>query len=302
MASPQLQLLIDGFRSRPAADNITVEEQRAGFELMAQASPPPEGVRCAPVDAGGVPGEWIDAAQHDPGVTILHLHGGGYVIGSLNTHRGFSGRLAQATNARVLLIDYRLGPEHPHPAAVDDALTAYRWLLAQDVDPARLAVVGDSAGGGLTIALLLALREAGEPLPACAATASAWLDLSCNGTSMETKAAEDPVLSREVLSRWAIAYVPDGAFGRPLVSPLYADLSGLPPLLVQAGSAEVLLDDSTRFAERAQAADVDVTLEVWEEMVHDWHLFSFLLPEGQQGIERMAGWVRERIENGVTSG
>jgi acetyl esterase/lipase len=220
------------------------------------------------------------------------------VIGSINTHRDLVARLARAAQTRALVIDYRLAPEQPHPAALEDATAAYRWLLASGADPARLAVAGDSAGGGLTVATLLALRDAGDALPACAAAASPWLDLACSGASMETKAPEDPMLVPERLRTWAAMYAGTHDVCGPLVSPLYADLAGLPPLLLQVGEAEVLLDDSTRLAERARAAGVDVTLDVWPEMIHVWHLFAFMLPEGQQAIDKLAGWIAGRVGGG----
>jgi acetyl esterase/lipase len=194
----------------------------------------------------------------------------------------------------VLIADYRLGPEHPFPAAVDDAVAAYRWMLAQHVDPASVVIAGDSAGGGLTAATLLALRDAGDALPAGGVLMSAWLDLTCESESMTSKAEQDPVLSRDGLRSWADYYLDGTDANSPLASPVHADLAGLPPLLVQVGTAEVLLDDSVRLAERAKAAGVDVTLEQWEEMVHIWHAMAAFVPEGQQAIDRVGEWVRER--------
>lgn len=296
MPSPELVTLVASMRAQPRALDITMTELRAGFDLLGGMSPMPDGVRCDPVDTGGVPAEWITPATVDER-TILYLHGGGYVIGSLTSHRALVARIAIAARARALLIDYRLAPEHPYPAAVDDATTAYRWLRAQGVDQTRLAIAGDSAGGGLTAATLLALRDAGDPLPAAAVCISPWLDLACSGESMRTKAQDDPILSEERLSGWARHYVNSSDPRAPYASPLYGDLSGLPPLLVQVGTAEVLLDDSLRFAERARAAGVEVTLEPWDEMIHIWPIF-FMLPEAQQAIDRAAAWLCQRIPNG----
>ncbi|MEX1254727.1 MAG: alpha/beta hydrolase [Dehalococcoidia bacterium] len=295
MASPQLQTLIDIIRARPRTENPTIEQLRAGMDLMSANLPLAEGVGTEPVDAGGVPGEWLTPEGAAGGGTLLFLHGGGYVIGSVASHRSWVSRITKASAARTLLIDYRLGPEHPFPAAIEDATAVYRWLLAQGVDPARLAIAGDSAGGGLTAATLLALRDAGDTLPAVAALISPWLDLACAGESMSSKAEADPILSRELLQGWGAHYL-NGADARaPLASPVYADLAGLPPLLVQVGTAEVLLDDSLRFAERARSAGVDVTLEPWDDMLHVWHMFYFILPEGQQAIERVGAWLGERV-------
>jgi monoterpene epsilon-lactone hydrolase len=297
MASPRLQTLIDIIRARPRAENPTIEQLRAGMDMMSANLPMAEGVRTEPVDAGGVPGEWLIPEGAGDG-TLLFLHGGGYVIGSGASHRSWVSRVTKASSTRTLLIDYRLAPEHPFPAAVEDATAVYRWLLAQGVDAARLAVAGDSAGGGLTAATLLALRDAGDPLPAAAALISPWLDLACAGESMSSKAEADSILSQELLRGWAAHYL-NGADARaPLASPVYGDLSGLPPLLVQVGTAEVLLDDSLRFAERARSAGVDVTLEPWDDMLHVWHMFYFMLPEGQQALDRVGTWLCQRMVAG----
>jgi acetyl esterase/lipase len=224
---------------------------------------------------------------------MLYLHGGGYVVGSIATHRGLAGRLSQAAAARVLLVDYRLAPEHPFPAAVDDAASAYRWLLAQGIESARLVIAGDSAGGGLTIATLVALRDAGVPLPAAAVCLSPWVDLEGSGDSVTTKAAADPLVQKDMLLQLGAWYLAGADPRTPLAAPLYADLRRLPPLLIQVGTAEILLDDATRLAEKATAAGVKVTLESWEDMIHVWQLFAPMLPEGQQAIERIGVFVQQ---------
>jgi acetyl esterase/lipase len=224
---------------------------------------------------------------------MLYLHGGGYVIGSITTHRELAGRLSRAAAARVLIIDYRLAPEHPYPAAVEDATTAYRWLLQNGAMPARTVIAGDSAGGGLTVATLLALRDAGEPLPAAGVCLSPWTDMEGIGESMRTKAGVDPIVQRAGLLHFADLYLHGADPRSPLAAPLYANLQGLPPLLIQVGTRETLLDDATRLATRAQAEGVEVTLEPWEDMIHVWQLFAPLLPEGQQAIERIGEYVRQ---------
>jgi acetyl esterase/lipase len=224
---------------------------------------------------------------------MLYLHGGGYVVGSIATHRGLAGRLSQAAAARVLLVDYRLAPEHPFPAAVDDAAGAYRWLLAQGIEPARLVIAGDSAGGGLTIATLVALRDAGVPLPAAAVCLSPWVDLEGRGDSVTTKAAADPLVHKDMLVQLAAWYLAGADPRTQLAAPLYADLRHLPPLLIQVGTAEILLDDAIRLAEKATAAGVKVTLEPWEDMIHVWQLFAPMLPEGQKAIEGIGVFVRQ---------
>lgn len=295
MASAELQMVIDLLRSSPpvprTADWAT---QRAALEQLTTLAPPPSEVRCTPVDAGGRPAEWVCATGSRDERTLLYLHGGGYCIGSITTHRQLATDLSRAAAARVLLLDYRLAPEHPFPAAVDDAVAAYRFLLGLGVAPQTAAIAGDSAGGGLTVATLLALREAGLPLPAAGICLSPWLDLSLCGPSIEGKAAVDPMVQRESLQRMADAYLGGSDARTPLASPLFGDLRGLPPLLVQVGTAEVLLDDATRFAERARAAGVAVQLEVWDDMVHVWQAFAVFLPEGRQAIDGIGGFLRER--------
>jgi acetyl esterase/lipase len=199
----------------------------------------------------------------------------------------------------VLVLDYRLAPEHPHPAAVHDALAALRWMYEHGptgAAPARATfVAGDSAGGGLTLATLIAARDAGVHLPNAAVAISAWTDLACTGNTMRTRADVDPMVTEAVLSRMTQDYLQGGDARQPLASPLYADLRGLPPLLMQVGDAEVLLDDTTRVADKARAAGVDVTLEIYPEMIHIFQLFAPILPEGQQAIERIGAFIRAHI-------
>ena len=246
-----------------------------------------------------MPSEWVAAPEADSTRAMLYLHGGGYVIGSIASHRELAARLSRATSSRVLVIDYRMAPENPFPAAVDDAVAAYRWMLANGFDSARITIAGDSAGGGLTVATLVALRDAGVPLPALGVCISPWIDMEAIGESMTARAEIDPMVGREGLLDVAKMYL-NGADPRsPLAAPLYADLTGLPPLLVQVGTSETLYDDSTRLAERARAAGVDVTFEPWDDMIHIWHFFAPILPEGQQAIERIGEYVRERIGGDV---
>ena len=294
MASPELTDIITLLRSRPVVENPPVADMRKGFDVLASKLPLTPEFAFTRLDAGGVPAAWVEAPGADPGRTLLYLHGGGYVIGSIDTHRELAGRLSQAASARVLVIDYRLAPEHPYPAAVEDAAAAYRWLLANGAAPGRTVIAGDSAGGGLTVAAMLALRESGDSLPAAGVCLSPWVDMEGIGDSMTGKADVDPMVRYEGLVRMASLYL-NGADPRtPLAAPLYADLSGLPPLLIHVGTAETLLDDAIRLAERAQAAGVDVTLESWDDMIHVWHIFAPLLPEGQQAVERVGEYVRER--------
>ena len=293
MGSRELTALIHLLTARPILADATVADRRQGFDMLAAKFPLAPDVRRTPVDVAGVPAAWIDTPGADAGRVVLYLHGGGYVIGSINTHADLAARLSRAAAARVLLLDYRLAPEHPYPAAVEDAIAAYRWVLRQGIAPSRLVVAGDSAGGGLTVATLVALRDAGEPRPAAGVCLSPWVDLEGLGASMTTKASVDPMVQRPGLQWFADLYLGGADPRTPLAAPLYAALHTLPPLLVHVGTAETLLDDATRLAERAQAAGVEVTLEAWEDMIHVWHLFAALLPEGQQAIERVGAYIQQ---------
>jgi monoterpene epsilon-lactone hydrolase len=299
MASDAFTMLIDLIRTNfsPMSDaNLSASELRAGIESVAGTVAPLAGTTVEPIDVGGVPSEWVrpgGAVARD--ACVLYLHGGGYVIGSCNTHRALASHLAGRSGLPVLVVDYRLGPEHPYPAAVDDALTAYEWLLAEGFEPDRIVVAGDSAGGGLTLATLLALRDRGRPLPALGVPISPWTDLTLTGESMTSMAEHDPMVTRPGLQRMADWYTGGADPKDPLVSPLFADPAGLPPLLIHVGEVETLRDDAIRFAERATAAGVDVTLEVWPEMIHVWHVFGPDVPESEAGVARIAEFIAERL-------
>ena len=271
----------------------TVGEQRASQEKGARIARLPKDVRCQPLSANGVPAELIQAAGKDSGA-ILYLHGGAYALGSIKTHREFVGRLASATGMRGLLLDYRLAPEHPYPAALEDATAAYHWLIAQGYEASRIIVAGDSAGGGLALAALLTLRDAGEALPAGAVCISPWTDLASTGGSIQSKAHVDVVLNPDTLDLYARYYAGEHDVRSPLISPLYADLRGLPPLLIQVGADEILLDDATRCAEKAREAGVDVTLEIWDEMFHVFPLVPFIR-EAKEAVEHITGFASRNL-------
>lgn len=292
MASEQLNKVIERIKSQPQNLNASLEQRRAGMERISERTP--ADVICEQVSAGGVPAEWISAPGANPDRVILYFHGGGYVLGSIRTHRAMISRIARPSNARALAIDYRLAPEHPFPAAVDDALAAYRWLLAQGYKPGRIVVAGDSAGGGLAIAALLAIRDAQLPMPAGAVPISPWTDLEGKGDSIRTRAARDVMVTQDNLAQSAKQYYGANDPKNPLVSPVHADFRGLPPMLIHVGDAEILLDDATRVAERARAAGVNVELEVWPDMPHVWHVFAKILPEGQQAIDKIGKFVSAR--------
>ncbi len=300
MASAELAKVLEMIRENAErlADGAQrgIPEMRADF--AANALPPTEAATITAVDANGVPGEWITVPGSDPNRRLLYVHGGGYVIGSTATHRRLCEDIAAAAGCSILNLDYRLAPEHPFPAAVDDAIAGLQFMQENGPDGPGAAqstfVAGDSAGGGLTLATLLAARERDVALPNAAIGISAWTDMAVTGESITTRADADPLITDAAMIKlMAAAYVSGGNAEDPLASPVYADYAGLPPLLLQVGDAEVLLDDTRRVTERARAAGVDVTEEVWDEMFHVWHAFAPMLPEGREAIARIGEFVKQ---------
>ncbi|HEY1066452.1 MAG TPA: alpha/beta hydrolase [Pirellulales bacterium] len=261
------------------------------YEWLTATIPAPAGVRFERVSANGVPATWCVPENAPPDRVLLYLHGGGYVFGSGRGYRCFAGELARLAGCRALAIDYRLAPEHPFPAAYDDALTAYRWLL--DRGATETAVSGDSAGGGLSLALLAAVRDAGLTLPRAAYVISPWTDLAGTGESVVSKASVDPTLSPKMITRLAEQYLHGQSATDPRVSPLYGNLSGLPPIYVQVGEDEILHDDSTRYAEKARAAGSPVEIEVLPKLYHAFHVFLRFLPEAREALDRGGRFLRE---------
>ncbi len=295
MVSAEAKQIVELLRTRPVADtNATLEEMRAGYEAFVAIVPMAADVVRQPVDAGGVSAEWISAPGADASRAVLYVHGGGYVIGSLNTHRELCGRISRASGARVLALDYRLAPEHPFPAALEDAVTGYRWLLGQNIAPGAIAISGDSAGGGLTIAALVAIRDQGLPMAACGAVLSPWIDLAITGESVKTRASIDPMVAGDAITFMAQAYLAGKDAKTPLASPLYADLAGLPPLLIQVGTSETLFDDAARLDAAARTAGMEVTFEAWNEMVHVFQSFGALLPEALEATERIGAFIKTK--------
>jgi monoterpene epsilon-lactone hydrolase len=253
----------------------------------------PPDVKQEPVVAAGVPAFWFTPSGAPSDRAILYLHGGGYVMGSVATHRSLIGRLARASGLRCLALDYRLAPEHPFPAGIDDACAAHRWLLAQGIPAAGIAIAGDSAGGGLTLATIVALRAAGDPLPAAAVCLSPLADLEQTGASSQG-GIDDPMVSRVGTEVMAQAYLQGHDRRDPRASPIHADYHGFPPLLIQVGTREILLDDAKRVAERARAAGVPVELELGEGLTHVWPLHPHL-PESATAVASIARFVRARL-------
>jgi epsilon-lactone hydrolase len=292
MSSLQLEKLGPILAANKSKMEGDLDQIRRGFEEMLTQFPPAPGVVFKEESLDGLPGIWCvppDAAESG---VLLYLHGGGYVVGSAKAYTTMVSWLAARLKARVLILDYRLAPENPYPAAPEDALKAYRWLLKQGKP---IAIAGDSCGGGLTIATMVAARDAGLPMPAAAALLSPWADLEVTGDSATTKAGEDFILTTEALHGMAGAYLGGTSPRTPGASPVYADLTGLPPLLIQAGATEILLDDATRLATRAGAAGVRVRLDIWPEMFHVWHAYAPLLDEGAEALNDAADFLAQRL-------
>ena len=280
-----------GSKPRP----VGWSERRQRLDEVGATWPVADDVKLEDVDCDGVRGEWSLTAGSDPSRVLIFFHGGGYCSGSIVSHRRMVTEAGRAARMRTLAIGYRLAPENPYPAAHQDAQKAWRFLRRQGVPANRIVVGGDSAGGNLTVTLINALRAAGEDLPACAWLVSPWTDLTMSGSTLATKDAVDPLIHKNYLEELAEAYVPGTIHRRdPLISPLFADLRGFPPTLIQVGSAETLLADASRFAAAAGSADVDVTLEIWPHMIHAWPLWNAALEDGRRALARAGDFIRAR--------
>lgn len=293
MPSEEFKRVVENMRAQEQPENQTIDEQRAGFETQASIFSLAPDIVCRPVEANRIPAEWVIAPEADSDRVVLYLHGGGFVIGSINTHREMVSHISRAARARCLMIDYRLAPEHPFPAGLEDSQTAYRWLLDQGYNPGNVVIAGDSAGGGLTVSTLLALRDNGDPLPAAGVCLSPWVDLEGLGESMTGNAVNDPQVERQGILAMAEQYLAGADPRTPLAAPLYADFEGLPPLLIQVGTAETLLDDSVRLAAKAREGGVDVILEPWEDMFHVWQFVASIVPEAREAVAVIGKFVRK---------
>jgi epsilon-lactone hydrolase len=290
----EIQAIRDLLSSKPRP--VGWAQRRARLDEVGAYWPVADDVELNPVDLDGVPGEWSMVPGTDPSRVLVFFHGGGYCSGSIRSHRRMATEAGRAAGVRTLAVGYRLAPENPFPAARDDALTAWHWLGKQGIDAAHIAVGGDSAGANLSVALINQLRADSEELPACAWLVSPWTDLTMSGSTMTTKDAVDPLMHKGYLQELANAYVPAGMESNdPRISVLYADLHGLPPALIQVGSEETLLDDASRFATAAGAADVPVTLEIWPHMIHAWHLWNAHLDAGRRALASAAAFIRRHL-------
>jgi monoterpene epsilon-lactone hydrolase len=299
MPSQAMQDSIDAIR-RQQQDSAgqappTVNEWRAAFAPAGQIHPIPDDVRVSEVDAGGVLCHWLTAPEADADRVLLFLHGGGFELGSLRSDGELAARLGRASGMRVLFPEYRLAPEHPFPAAIDDVLAVWRWLRAEGQGARSIAVAGDSAGGGLAVSLLVAARDAGQELPAAAVLMSPTVDLTSSGASMTERVDQDPFSTPDMLRGFAARYLAGTDPKTPLASPLFAPLAGLPPLLILVGTADLLLSDSERLAAKAAEAGVDVTLEVGEGLPH---VYPIMLgtPEASEATERIGTFLRARVQ------
>lgn len=297
MPSDAFTNIVSLLRASEIPEDIAVEDMRTLYEGLGALVAPAADVTSEPIEVGGVHGTRHTPPEVDDRRTVLYLHGGGYAIGSPATHQGLTSHLASRARAVVFAADYRLAPEHPYPGALDDAFDAYAGLIASGVPAGSIVIAGDSAGGGLALATLMRIRDEDLAAPAGGFLISPWTDLTQSGESI-TSVTDDPLVNKPELDRWAGYYTAGGtvtsAADNPYVSPLFGDLSDLPPLLVHVGTMETLLDDSRRLAERATAAGADVSLTIAEGMIHVWHLFAGMIPESDEAIDVAAAWVITR--------
>jgi len=289
-----IEKLMQTLRERGLPDGLSLDERRARMEDIGTRFPAPQSASINPVKIAERPAEWVCDPDTDDGRVMLYVHGGGYVQGSLASHRNLVFEIARSMKGKVLNLDYRLAPEHPFPAAVEDTVNAWAELLEIGIDPKKASFGGDSAGGGLVIAALVSARDKGLPMPSCACCISPWTDLVGSGRTMDTKALEDPMVNRAALKFFSDFYADKEDKSHPLISPLFANLAGLPPLLIQVGTAETLLDDSRRLATRARYAGVDVSYTEWEGMPHIWHIFAPLLEKSRKAIIELGEFVERK--------
>jgi acetyl esterase/lipase len=294
MARSEIDAVRELLSSKPRP--VGWPERRRRINEVGGVWPVADDVELTAVDVNGIPGEYSIVPGSDPSRMLMYFHGGGYCSGSIQSHRRLVTEAGRAARMRTLAIEYRLAPEHPFPAAHEDALTAWRFLRNQGIPAAHIATGGDSAGAGLTLALISRLRDAHEDLPACAWLISPWVDLTMSGSTLASKAAVDPLIHKEYLNELADAYLgADMDRKDPRVSPLYGDFGNFPPLLIQIGSNETLLDDATRLAARAGAADVAVTLEIWPQMIHAWPLWNAHLEDGRRALANAGSFIRAHL-------
>jgi len=292
---PEIKKIRELMASRPRATEIAqmrADSDARGADLAKMAN---REVKAEKISANGVDAEWLTTPDVSADKAILYLHGGGYVIGSIESHRHFAAEAGRQAGARTLVINYRMAPEHPFPAAVDDTVAAYRYLLDSGIAAKSICIAGDSAGGGLVVGALLAIKDAKLPLPGCGWCISPWVDMEALGQSFVDRAETDPQVQKATIQFMAQTYLNGADPRHPYAAPIYGDLRGLPPLMIQVGSIETLLDDSLQLARKCALDDVPATLEVWPEMVHIWHIWFPMLTAGQRALESGGAFVRNAL-------
>lgn len=296
MSQQQLDKLLAIFAKQPTLGALSIEEERTNLDEGGARFKVPDDVTLEPVDVDGVPGEFLIAPGASADKVVLYLHGGGYAIGSIKSHRYLMQNISRHSGAKTLGIDYRLAPENPFPAALEDATKAYRWLLAQGYKPENIAIGGDSAGGGLTLATLINLRDQGDPLPAAGVLISPWADLSGEADSVTSRAASDPMIKPDGLYSLGGQYL-NGADPKTLLaSPMFAGMNGLPPLCIHVGGREILYDDAITVAKKARHVGVEVELLDEPELFHVWHAFAPMLEEGQEAVEKIGAFLKNKLQ------
>ena len=296
LRSKLCRLIIKKIVAPKLNDLKSIDETRNYMERMAKYAKLPPNTNFEKITLSGMAAEWIYANTAREKRAILFLHGGGYNLCSINTHRELAAHISKESGARVLLIDYRLAPEHPFPAALEDAITAYRWLLESGLSGKSIAIAGDSAGGGLALATAISIRDAGDPLPSSIACVAPWTDLCLTGDSIKTKSDVDPLVKAQSAEAWAKNYIGENDPSNPLISPLYANLKGLPPFLIHVGTDDMLLDDSRRIAQKAKDAEVMVTLKIYDKLWHVFHLNVKAIPEARKAIAELGSFIKNRFE------
>ncbi len=298
MVSLRMRLVIGQLRkNKDKPKELSVTAYRQGMDSLASSIPIiPESIEVTPDHAGSIPLEWISHKDTHHDSVVFYLHGGGYIAGQLELSRFFVSQFVMKTKIPFLLIDYKLAPENPFPAALNDALSVYEWITEKKrILPKRILFFGESAGGGLVLSTLVKLRDERKDLPAAAVCLSPWTDLAGTGDTMITKAEIDPILSMEEMAFLVKQYIGEHDPMNPLISPLYADLHGLPPLFIQVGTSEMILDDSVRLSEKAENEGVDVTLDIWKDMPHVFTIFFQFAPESRKGIDKICKYITQQI-------
>lgn len=287
-----LSVIFKQLKSRPTLESVGIAQYRTLLEKSASVFKPDKSIDIRPVHIKTIEAEWLIPEAVNKNRIILYVHGGGYIAGSIRSHRDLASRIAKAANAKVFIFNYRLAPENPFPKGLSDVNTVYNWLFDTFHNTHNISLVGDSAGAGLSLSLLTGLSMEGRPLPLCSVLISPWIDLECKNNSHIENSKKDPMLSQETLKKTARLYTHKNV-SHPMISPINGDLSGLSPILIQVGENEVLIDDSKLLAQKLEAADVTSQLEIWEDMFHVWHYFAKYLLEGRQAIKNIGDFIKK---------